>query len=143
MNKLFLALTSASLLFACSKDQKVVKNLEGEWEVTKYIAAGEVVEFVSSTMEFESCKLKEDDCDGKWEITDSYIDFNGNSVTDTEIFNLTYHVSEGGNEMFMTLIDSDNWVETFECDMELDGDDLTLEFQVEDEMYELELERDN
>lgn len=142
MKNLFKAaalIATASLTFAaCSKEQRVVNRLEGEWQVTTVreyengvltstgngLISGETIVF-----DFEKCKLKSDDfCDFTIKYTES-----GNTQTDS----YKYKISDDG-ETFVwdndynssTTTDQENYVITestkkkFEISMtEMDGSD--------------------
>lgn len=55
-------------LFGCNKNQKVVRQLNGEWEVTDYKINGTSVmsadEEGSIKYQFEKCRVKKEDCEG-------------------------------------------------------------------------------
>jgi hypothetical protein len=68
-----LALLSVVVL-SCSKDQKVVKQLEGDWTVTNMTRNGTAVaasEYSGMKYTFENCKVKKGDCDGTLSVPDS------------------------------------------------------------------------
>ena len=58
--RIFLVISTVSVIVSCSKDQKAVKDLEGDWE--EVAIDGEIVPDSSKgTMTFEYCKLKKDE----------------------------------------------------------------------------------
>jgi hypothetical protein len=68
-----LALLSV-VVWSCSKDQKVVKQLEGDWTVTNMTRNGTAVaasEYSGRKYTFENCKVKKGDCDGTLSVPDS------------------------------------------------------------------------
>jgi hypothetical protein len=68
-----LALLSV-VVWSCSKDQKVVKQLEGDWTVTNMTRNGTAVaasEYSGMKYSFENCKVKKGDCDGTLSVPDS------------------------------------------------------------------------
>ena len=68
-----LALLSV-VVWSCSKDQKVVKQLEGDWTVTNMTRNGPAVaasEYSGMKYTFENCKVKKGDCDGTLSVPDS------------------------------------------------------------------------
>ena len=68
-----LALLSV-VVWSCSKDQKVVKQLEGDWTVTNMTRNGTAVaasEYSGIKYTFENCKVKKGDCDGTLSVPDS------------------------------------------------------------------------
>lgn len=95
MKKAKYLLLSLSLLFvlSCSKDMKVVKQLDGSWKVTSVTDNGVSVppaQFENWTYIFTKCKVKKEECDG----------------TATEgIFTLPfkYKVSDKGEKLTITL----------------------------------------
>lgn len=75
--KIKLALVVAALsviVWSCSKDQKVVKELEGDWSVSSQTVNGSPVpaaEYAGVKYNFTKCKVKKGDCDGTLTIPDS------------------------------------------------------------------------
>jgi len=124
-------------LASCNKDQALVKDLEGDWEIKKWKIDGVLSKATNGSMEFKVCKLKEDDCDGNWSFSEEVA---GDIVIRSRDF--TYAVSESGNEMFITIDYGNNFIQTWECEVTLDGDELELEAVVGSEKYVFELERD-
>ena len=102
MKKLALSISAIAIALvitvACSKDQKVVKQLEGDWKVTAVTyngAAAPAEEYANTTYSFEKCKVKKGDCAG----TMSYNDPTKGTVS----FPFTYSISEKGTIFKMTL----------------------------------------
>lgn len=89
-----LALTVVLIAAACSKDQKVVKQLDGEWKTTSEKVNGvELPDSLSDNTgiyKFEKCKVKKGPCSGTY--TDA-----GKSMP------FTYEISEKGTKMTMTV----------------------------------------
>ena len=82
------------IIAACSKDQKVVKQLEGTWKVTsaKHNGVAEPDSVYSGTRyTFESCKVKKGDCAGT-------------VSEDGKSFPFTYNISEKGTKMTVTML---------------------------------------
>ncbi|HET6244084.1 MAG: hypothetical protein H0V01_06100 [Bacteroidetes bacterium] len=55
------------LISSCSKDQKVVRQLEGEWKTTSMTSDGTAMDkssYESFTYVFTKCKVSKGDCDG-------------------------------------------------------------------------------
>ena len=69
-----LLLTISVIVWSCSKDQKVVKELEGDWIVSSETVNGVAVpaaEYNGIVYSFTKCKVKKGDCDGNIAIPDS------------------------------------------------------------------------
>jgi hypothetical protein len=85
-----LALVSV-VVWSCSKDQKVVKELEGDWTVSSMTRNGTAVaasEYAGMKYNFTNCKVKKSDCDGTLSIPDS------TKGTFSQAF--TYNIQEKG-----------------------------------------------
>ncbi len=85
-----LALVSV-VVWSCSKDQKVVKELEGDWTVSSMTRNGTAVaasEYAGMKYNFTNCKVKKGDCDGTLSIPDS------TKGTYSQAF--TYNIQEKG-----------------------------------------------
>ena len=90
-----LAISAAAILLviaACSKDQKVVKQLaDGQWKVTDLsydgVSQPDSV-YANDIYEFEKCKVKNEDCGGTWTTFDP---LKGEVVT-----SFTYSISDKG-----------------------------------------------
>jgi hypothetical protein len=131
-------LLAVSLLFvimvsSCTKEARLIRNLEGTWDVTSYTEDG--VELMgaflqSFTMDFESYSNADDEGDVEFVLVDAFV---GSTTTDRG----TYTVKDEGTEIEITI---DGETETF--DIELDGDDLTMETVSDGVRYEIEAERD-
>lgn len=83
----------ALICFSCSKDQKVVKQLEGTWKVTDEKENGVSQPdstFAGETYTFTKCKVKKGDCDGTW-------------TTDGKAVPFTYAIIDKGTKIRMTL----------------------------------------
>ena len=95
MKKIFALLALVSVvLWSCSKDQKVVKELEGDWKVSAQTVNGVAVpdsEFVGITYTFTKCKVKKGDCDGTLSVPDP------TKGTFTQSF--TYNIQEKGEKI--------------------------------------------
>ncbi len=121
MRKITILAAFLGLAFAsCNKNQKAVKNLEGNWNITSFVDSYAPDEVLTGTMQFESCKLKEEDCGGSLTLTDG---------TDASTIPFQYSISEQGNEMFLTYLSTeDESRETYDCSLDLDGDNATIEY---------------
>ncbi|MFT5821776.1 MAG: hypothetical protein ACI8ZM_003032 [Crocinitomix sp.] len=77
MKKILLMSVVALLLVACNKNQKVVKQLDGNWNATSYVFIWDGVttdilanDGYSLTWGFDNCKLKDDEfCSTTWTET--------------------------------------------------------------------------
>lgn len=90
--------TAIAVITACSKDQKVVKELEGTWTVTavSYNGLAEASEaFAGQEYTFTKCKVKKDPCDGTYTYNDPT-----KGATDLAF---TYSIAEKGTEFSMTM----------------------------------------
>jgi hypothetical protein len=74
MKKLTLVLFSLAvlLIYSCSKDQKAVNNLEGDWKVTSVTIDGvaDTADYSMDKYTFEKCKLSKGDCPGTYTTVD-------------------------------------------------------------------------
>ena len=87
---LFTCVLGVTLFFSsCSKDQKVVKDLEGTWTVSSWKTGGteQINAARTMSMTFENCKVKKGDCGGSAVITTA-------TVPSTSSF--TYNIQEKG-----------------------------------------------
>ena len=83
------------IVASCSKDQKVVNELEGTWDITRQSINGVVVGGNDgTTYTFEKCKVKKGDCPGTLSALDS---LKGNIATP-----FTYSISEKGTKISIT-----------------------------------------
>jgi hypothetical protein len=85
-----LALVSA-IVWSCSKDQKVVKELEGDWSVASQTYNGVAVppsEYAGIKYSFTNCKVKKGDCDGTLSVPDS--------TKGTVVTSFKYNIQEKG-----------------------------------------------
>ncbi|MFK8039524.1 MAG: lipocalin family protein [Crocinitomicaceae bacterium] len=70
MKRIGVIICLALLLFACNKNQKVVKTLDGKWDATSYTVSedGLSLDFIqfgfNVQMDFENCKLKDQETCG-------------------------------------------------------------------------------
>lgn len=97
-----LAVSAAALLLiivACSKDQKVVKQLaDGKWKVTDLSYDGVSQPdslYANDIYEFKKCKVKNEDCGGTWTTVDP---LKGEVVTP-----FTYSISDKGETITITI----------------------------------------
>ncbi|HAQ72210.1 hypothetical protein N9545_01050 [Salibacteraceae bacterium] len=97
-----LAVSAAAILLviaACSKDQKVVKQLaDGKWEVTDLSYDGVSTPdsvYANDVYEFEKCKVKKEDCAGTWTTIDPT---KGEVVT-----SFTYSISDKGETITINI----------------------------------------
>jgi len=95
----FLFIAASVLVYSCSKDQKVVKNLEGTWNVSSITIDGvaDTVDFSNDTYEFELCKLKDGDCSG----TLTSLDPSKGEVA----LSFTYSIEDDGETLNINLTD--------------------------------------
>ncbi len=110
---LSLLLVLALLISACSKDQKVIKQLEGTWKITAMTVDGTAVdaEFFSGTSTtFPKCKQKKETCVGTQTAT---FEFFGTTFTTTTEFN--YEVKDKGETFVMTVVKSTTDGVSTEC----------------------------
>ena len=81
-------------LTSCNKNQAVVKDLEGTWNVTEETYDGVPADpemYEGTTYTFEKCKVKKEDCPG----TISYVDpLKGTQTTD-----FTYSITDKGEKI--------------------------------------------
>lgn len=103
MNTMLKLAVSATVILliaaACSKDQKVVKQLaDGKWKVTdlSYDGMSEPDSvYANDVYEFEKCKVKKEDCGGTWTTIDP---LKGQVVTP-----FTYSISDKGETITINL----------------------------------------
>jgi hypothetical protein len=94
MRKLILGMLLFSALFySCSKDQKVVRELDGKWMISSRTYNG--VEAPSSEIngiiyDFEACKVKDGDCNGSITAPDS--------TKGTITYDFKYNISDKGTK---------------------------------------------
>ena len=92
--KLLLIPVALMLLVACSKDQKVVNQLEGKWKVTASTENGVVMpasSFENSYYEFQKCKIKDGACPGTY-------------TEDGKALAFTYDIKDDGKKMVVTIL---------------------------------------
>jgi hypothetical protein len=99
MKKIFALLALVAVtVWSCSKDQKVVKDLEGDWNLTAETVDGVATpdsELVGTTYSFTKCKVKKGDCDGSLSSPDPSkgtftLPFTYNIQDDGETININY-----------------------------------------------------
>lgn len=91
---LFLALSFSS----CNKNQAVVKDLEGEWNLTAKTENGAAVpasEISSTYYVFQTCKVKSGDCNGSIN--------SGDPTKGTVTFPFTYNVTDDAKKFNMSI----------------------------------------
>jgi len=100
--KHFILLTSALVLAislsSCNKNQAVVKDLEGDWNLTAKTENGTAVpssEIQNTYYTFQACQVKNGDCDGSINT--------GDPTKGTITFPFTYNVKEDGKKFNMTI----------------------------------------
>lgn len=87
----------SAMVSSCSKDQKVVKELEGDWSVTGQTENGVATpanEYTGTVYTFTSCKVKKGACDGSLSVPDS--------TKGTFKTPFTYSISEKGEKITIT-----------------------------------------
>jgi hypothetical protein len=97
-NKLFFFAFLSLIAWSCSKDQRVVKDLEGEWIVSSITTNGTAApasEYAGIVYNFTNCKVKKGDCDGSVSIPDS--------TKGTLKQSFTYGISEKGKKITINL----------------------------------------
>jgi len=90
---------AAFLVTSCSKDQKSVNRLEGEWEITSMSYDGEAAdkeEYEGLTYTFEKCKTKKGDCPGTMTFKDP--------DKGDQKFPFTYNVTEKGTKLTIKML---------------------------------------
>ncbi len=95
---LFVATALSLVVFACNKNQKVVRQLNGEWKITEMKYNGDPVdksEYENTTYTFEKCKVSKGDCDGEMKTVDP--------SKGTVTFPFTYSIDEKGTEITINL----------------------------------------
>lgn len=99
MKKLIIiTLSIVTILVACSKDQKVVRNLEGTWKVTAQTYDGQAVpaeEYANTSYEFEKCRVKKEDCPGMLTASDS--------TKGSYSFPFTYKIHDDGEKITINM----------------------------------------
>lgn len=95
MKKLILfASTAVIILSGCDKDQKSVRQLNGEWQVNEMTVNGTAVpreEFEGTKYTFEKCRLKKDgECEGNMSII---------KIGAPEATPFKYNISEDGTKI--------------------------------------------
>jgi len=107
MKKTLFILTSVVLLTitSCNKNQKVVKSLEGTWNVTEFIQHDTTTDLSSFSfnMTFESCNLKnEGPCPGSFNLLSTS---ESNGVTSSYALDqsLAYTIVEKGEYTDLTV----------------------------------------
>jgi hypothetical protein len=85
---LITAILFAFVLTSCSKDQKVVRNLEGTWTISEYTKNDvDQLDWVKDySYQFDFCKLKKGHCPGKEIYRTTEKDF-------------TYNISDKGEKI--------------------------------------------
>ncbi len=97
---LMLLIAVAMVSVACSKDQKVVRKLDGKWLIKT--VDGKVVDDESAfTIRFDNCKLKDDEYCTAYQAL----------VNDTLAVDLTYKVQSDGTVLILRYEDEDGEVE--------------------------------
>lgn len=94
---LFLLFAGAALIYSCSKDQAVVKNLEGTWKVESVTIDGvaDTADYSNDTYTFEVCKVKNGACPGKLTTVDP-------SKGEVE-YSFTYTIEGDGSTIKITM----------------------------------------
>lgn len=97
--KLFsVAIVIGIIAVACSKNQKVVRQLDGEWKVTEVKYNGVVdnsYDYSNDKYVFEKCRVKKEACPGTYKTVDP-------SKGETS-FGFTYTISEKGTKITINL----------------------------------------
>ncbi len=140
MKKLILVLSIAILAVACNKNQKAVRYLNGEWEVTSLKETNlknDSIEIISlsnysAVFKFDKCRLKKDDfCSVKITTIESGI---------TEVEEDLFRVTDKGKALEIKEDANSNIIIRLKI-VELDKKTLKLEFSDGDEKAEFELKK--
>lgn len=126
-----LMLMSTAFLSSCNPETILAKNLEGDWEVTSYTVDGEeIMNFLVTRfdMEFEEY----DGDEGDFNFTVLY------ETGATESLSGEYELNSEGDEIDLTY--TDGTIEMW--DIELDGDDLEIETNINGALLILKADRD-
>lgn len=78
---------------SCNKNQKVVKQLEGDWKITSLKINGipDTADYSRDRYHFEKCKVKKTDCEGYYKTVDP---------SKGEVnFNFTYNITDDGTKI--------------------------------------------
>lgn len=140
MKRILMIAAIALIAVACSKDQKVVKRLDGTWKANKFVVSNSdgSIDLIgsgfvtSATFTFSNCKLKDDEwCDANSEIIYAL----GGSQKDTYLFRVTEKgtVLETKDDNSSTTINKIDIVEMTRNTLKLkqvDGDD-TIEMSLD------------
>lgn len=123
MKKLILVIGIAVSIVSCNKNQKAVKTLDGEWNVTSMkftednVSVEGMIPGLSATFAFDGCKLKKDEfC--KLTTTST---FDGETETDIQF----YRVTDDGETLELKDTESSTIIQTIEI-IELTKTDLKL-----------------
>lgn len=95
INLITLSILSTILLIACSKNQKVVRQLEGDWIVTSYIINGvsqNMSEIGDIKYTFEKCRVKKEDCNG---VMSAFDEDKGGDIG----INFDYNIQDKGDKI--------------------------------------------
>jgi hypothetical protein len=97
-------LFAAFTLTSCSKDQKAVRHIDGNWGISELFYDGKYQENFDTKVvyRFEKCKQSKGDCNGQIIYKDSGID-NGVKWEYRNVQEFTYNVSEDGTKLNLTL----------------------------------------
>ena len=125
------------LLFGCSKDQITVNKLDGSWDMKSLTINGSPYQVVSGGWKFEKCKQSKGDCEGSYNVT-----FMANGYPVTSAATFEYEVKDKGTEMEL-LLSFATYTDNTEADIDLDKDDLEIEYtEFDGTRVSMELERD-
>lgn len=126
-----LMLISSAFFSSCNPETVLAKNLEGDWDVTSYTVDGE--EFMNFLITRFDMEFEEYDGDeGDFNFTVLY------ESGATESLSGEYELNSDGDEIDLTY--SDGTVEMW--DIELDGDDLEIETNINGSLVILKADRD-
>lgn len=128
LSMMFLGL---GILSSCNPETVLAKSLEGDWTVSSFTEDGtEVIGFLINRFDLE---FKEYDGDeGDFTFTVIY------ATGATEALTGEYELDSEGTEMDLTYTDGT----TEKWDIEVEGDDLTLETNIDGTRYVINAERD-
>lgn len=122
---------STAFLSSCNPETVLAKNLEGDWELTSYTVDGE--EFMNFLIIRFDLEFEEYDGDeGDFTFTVLY------ESGVTESLSGEYELNSEGDEIDLTY--TDGTIEMW--DVELEGDDLELEANLNGSLFILKADRD-
>jgi len=124
------------LVNSCEKDDpkdNILNQLEGEWDVKSFTEDGvETVGFLFNIFEMEYEEYESNEGDFRWTL----IDVNGQ----TTIISGEYECNTAGDEVELSFRNNSLFEGTYEFDMTIDDDDLSLEGNIDGLKYVIDAE---